>query len=130
MRDRAGKKDDRQSVRGQSGILTAEVWRKEQGFVLAATLLLLIVTVFLGSSMLEVARSTAADEAGSYKYYTSIEIMSGDTLWTIADRYMSLEYTDPRDYIEEVMELNGLADDKIHAGQYIMIPYYSTEFKQ
>ena len=73
-------------------------------------------------------RSTASKDHPSYKYYTSIQIEKGDTLWSIADTYMTSEYDSIQDYIREIKELNHLGPDDIHAGQYLTIPYYSGEF--
>jgi LysM repeat protein len=60
-----------------------------------------------------------------YKYYTSIQIQAGDTLWGLADDYISEEYHSMNDYISEVKQLNSLETDDIHAGEYLTIPYYS-----
>lgn len=64
-----------------------------------------------------------------YKYYKSIIIEAGDTLWNLAEEYgISEYYGSHQEYINEVMQMNGLSDDQITAGQYIIIPYYSSEF--
>ena len=31
------------------------------------------------------------------------------------------------DYIDEVMSINGLTSDQIHAGQYLTVAYYDTQ---
>ena len=65
-----------------------------------------------------------------FKYYTSITVHGGDTLETIADKYISDEYKDLDSYINEVCMINNLDEDKtIYAGENIVIPYYSEEFK-
>ena len=65
-----------------------------------------------------------------YKYYTNIEVAYGQNLWDIAKIYFcSDKYDDYNHYISEVMYLNGLYDDNISAGSYLIVPYYSTEFK-
>ncbi|MCI8991375.1 MAG: LysM peptidoglycan-binding domain-containing protein [Eubacterium sp.] len=58
------------------------------------------------------------------KYYTSVTIRPGDTLWSIAEEYMPEEYTDTKEYIEEIMELNHLHSYKIHSGGALVVPYY------
>ena len=71
-----------------------------------------------------------------YKYYTGMEVDRGDTLWTIAeerlkDKDTAAEYRSIRVYIDEIMTINGLYDRPVlEAGQYIIVPYYSTEFKE
>lgn len=66
-----------------------------------------------------------------YKYYRSIDIHPGDNLWTIAaSMYSADHYDDINDYIEEVCNINNLSDaSDLIAGETLVIPYYSTEFK-
>lgn len=71
---------------------------------------------------------TTAEEI-QYKYYKSILVESGDTLWDLAEESGALEHYESRQkYIEEVIRMNGLPDDQITTGQYIVIPYFSSEF--
>lgn len=79
-------------------------------------------TSFLGS------KSEASDDI-SYKYYTSVEVKNGDTLWDIASEHITEEYSGLQEYVTEVKELNGLSNDNIRSGQSLIIPYYSLELK-
>lgn len=63
----------------------------------------------------------------STKYYTSVRIKSGDTLWTIANDYITDEYADINEYIEEICTINHISKDMIHAGKYIVVPYYASD---
>ncbi|MCM1125072.1 MAG: LysM peptidoglycan-binding domain-containing protein [Lachnospiraceae bacterium] len=64
-----------------------------------------------------------------YKYYKSISVETGDTLWSLAEEYSCPEYYESyQEYIDEVIRMNGLPDDRITAGQYLIIPYYDSEF--
>ncbi|MBO5209298.1 MAG: LysM peptidoglycan-binding domain-containing protein [Lachnospiraceae bacterium] len=75
--------------------------------------------------------SNAKDDSieTSYKYYKSITIENGDTLWSIAEEYMDAEHYDSvNDYIKEVKQMNTLANDNITYGQCLIVPYYSNEF--
>lgn len=85
---------------------------------------LTILGVILGSNLLASSQSKASNEVNTYKYYTSIEVQKGDTLWTIAD-----DDADYASYIEEVKEMNQLTSDTIHAGEYLTVSYSSSEFK-
>lgn len=81
-----------------------------------------LFTIFCGSIITQ-----AAPDKDTYKYYTSIQIKSGDTLWDIAGRYMTNEYRDRNEYMKEVRSINHISGDEIHAGQFLVVPYYSTE---
>lgn len=65
-------------------------------------------------------------EVVMHKYYKSIEITSGDTLWSIAEENMSDEYESIYEYIEEVMDMNNLETDEIHDGQHLTVAYYDV----
>lgn len=63
------------------------------------------------------------------KYYTSITVSEGDSLWSIAKEYMNpYYYTSASDYINEVITMNSLANETIYTGQHLIIPYYSAEY--
>lgn len=65
-----------------------------------------------------------------HKYYTSITVQPGDSLWSIAEDHYSLGYDNPSDYIKEVMHINHLSEeDIITSGSILVIPYYSNEIK-
>lgn len=89
---------------------------------------LTILGVILGSNLLASSQSKASNEINTYKYYTSIEVQKGDTLWTIAEQYAD-DDADYASYIEEVKEMNQLTSDTIHAGEYLTVSYSSSEFK-
>lgn len=95
--------------------------------VLCIALCLIVVLVLAGSGIFFVSKSKAADEVISFKYYTSVEVEYGDTLWGIASNYRTEEYRSLLDYIEEIKTLNGLQSDMIRSGQFLVIPYYSSE---
>ena len=65
-----------------------------------------------------------------YKYYKSIEIQPGDTLWDIAEETMTSEYDSIPEYVEVLKEMNALESDRIEAGQYLIIAYNDTLFKK
>lgn len=64
-----------------------------------------------------------------HKYYQSICIEEGDTLWDIAGEYVKDTEITRREYIDEVCKLNGIYEDEIHAGEHIVVVYYSKEVK-
>lgn len=72
-------------------------------------------------------RSNAND---GYKYYTSVTVGVGESLWEISGNYMDdTHYDSKKDYITEVCSINHLQDaDDITAGQILIVPYYSSEY--
>ena len=89
----------------------------------------LLVLVITSAILFGAIRTEAAPSEETYKYYTSVAIEAGDTIWSIAQEYQTPECGDLTDYIEEICSLNHITDDQIHTGQYLTIPYYSTEQK-
>lgn len=81
----------------------------------------------LGCSLLAEAQSE--DTEVSYKYFTSVQVKPGDTLLSIAKVYADEHYESVYAYMEEVCLTNHLLDEKICAGDYLVVPYYSTEFR-
>ncbi len=65
--------------------------------------------------------STPQPPAQEYVIY---EVRSGDSLWTIAQRYLGAG-----NRYREIMELNGLSDDRIYPGMQLKIPGASSESK-
>ena len=90
---------------------------------------LLVLTVGTAASVLSnnfVMAEDSVDRSIEVKYYKSIEIESGDTLWDIAKEYKDEHYDSTYDYVDEVMNINHLDSGEIHAGSYLTIPYYGS----
>lgn len=120
-----------EDVRSERRIIKNRIRRQREikkNFLILVMTICLIVT---GSLSLNGFRSNAKDdsEAVSYKYYKSITVANDDTLWSIAQEYMDAEhYESIYDYIEEVKSMNTLTDENIHYGEYLIVPYYTSEF--
>lgn len=69
------------------------------------------------------------DAVVTYKYFTSITVEYGDTLYSLAEEYTKGYEVEISHYIEEVQHINHLEDEVIHSGQQIIIPYYSNDLK-
>lgn len=91
-----------------------------------------IIAAIIIAAVLYVAIShTGASEAdathASTKYFTSITVESGDTLWSIAEEYMTEEYASVNEYVDEVVYTNNLSDESdIKAGTHLLVPYYKV----
>ncbi len=93
------------------------------GLVIIAVALVLFIWFFAGF------RSIGEVEAKGYtsshqKYYTSVEVKEGDTLWGIAEEYITDEYDDRDTFIDEVCEMNHITGNIIRTGSTILVPYY------
>lgn len=100
--------------------------RIQKRFLAIAGILLVSILILLGTSIRAFA-SSHSDSKPVYKYYTSVMVESGDTLWSLADEYIDEYDIDKTDYIKEVCELNHLQNDEIHSGEYLVVAYYSAE---
>lgn len=91
--------------------------------------IILAAFVIVFSRFLKGTESLAQGEiqADRQKYYTNYVVAQGDSLWSIAGVYMTAEYGSVRDYIDEVIEANGLGGEgTIYEGQLLVLPYYSS----
>lgn len=93
-----------------------------------ATIFIVFVACSLFGNILSSAHDNRSDNRVNYKYYTSIEIQAGDTLWDIAEEYITEDYKTVQDYIKALKEMNSLHTDDIEAGQKLMVAYNDTEF--
>ena len=89
----------------------------------AAFCMVLVCTVSYNS-----INSSAND---GFKYYTSVTVEAGESLWDIADSYMDGHYDSRDNYIAEVCSINHLDENgTVMAGQTLIVPYYSSEYVQ
>lgn len=97
--------------------------------------LTLAVAVFAAFCMVLVCtisyNSISSNANNGFKYYTSIIVEAGESLWDIADGYMDGHYDSRDSYIAEVRSINHLDENgTIIAGQTLIVPYYSPEYVQ
>lgn len=86
-------------------------------------LVVLLGSCFIGHSLMNVL--AGEDEARiAEKYYTSIEIQKGDSLWSIAGKYGENSGLTTSQYIKELKNINGLKEDTIHSGHYLTVMYF------
>lgn len=100
--------------------------RKIMLFVFAG----LLVSVLICSVVFGSIRAQAASSDITYKYYTSVAIEPGDSIWKIAQEYKTEECGDMDAYVAEICKLNHISStDPIHSGQYLTVPYYSEDYR-
>ncbi len=99
---------------------------RDQKIALFFAVMIVLSAVFF-SCLFKAVSTQAASTKKSFKYYTSVQVQPGDTLWGIAGTYISEDEQNMIDYIEEIRRLNRLPDDTIHAGAYLTVPYLSSQ---
>lgn len=99
---------------------------KKLFFLLAITVL--ASSSFFGHYLMNVMAEE--QERLSYnKYYTSIQIEDGDSLWAIAEQYAENSGKTTAEYVKELKSINRLGEDVIHSGSYLTVAYYTEEEK-
>ena len=103
-----------------------------------AVIAIILVLICCFSALFITARPAVAEKRSqeAYKYYTGITVRPGDTLWSIAEeqfknnRQTASSYKGVRSYMKEVISLNNLNDGNyLLAGQKLIVPYYSSDYK-
>lgn len=117
---------ERNTVSQKSGT-TQRAGERYRFFIMLLILSAVVMFTYLiaGSVRTEAASSP---QRPSYKYYTSVRIQKGDTLSQIAVEYHTDECGSLDEYMDEICAINHISRDSIHSGQYLAIPYYSSEY--
>ncbi len=95
--------------------------------VVSIVMLVLIAVAAFGVTMISRSDVSASDEAAIE--YVSVEVESGDSLWSIAKENYSEACGDFNDYVDLIRDTNSMKDDNLIAGNYICVPIYNTEYK-
>lgn len=93
---------------------------------IVSLLIIIACSCFFGS-FFSSAHDKQAENAPKTKYYKSIEIEAGDSLWNIAEKNMPDEYDSIYEYLDEIVSINNIqivSADSIQAGDYLTIVYY------
>ncbi len=104
-----------------------QVAKRRMVLLLTALFVITVGSIVCGS-IFSSAKDPATD-IPQHKYYKSIMIEHGDSLWSIAQEYRTNAYDDTQDYIDELKEINGLTSETIHEGQHLVVAYYDTEVR-
>ena len=109
----------RPAVQGYDVRPSVRIARKVIGWT--ALLITAYVLFFGQASALQPAEATnSATSSVMSKNYKYVTVMSGDSLWSIAEKYAPSG--DLRDYIQEIIAMNNLSDSVVPAGMKLAIP--------
>ena len=95
--------------------------------LILSTIILSSLLVFFASISIQ-ASDMEHQQQVSYKYFKSIYISQGDTLWSIAEANIDEHYSSQKEYINEVKRMNSLTSDHIECGSYLIVPYFSSDY--
>ncbi len=85
-------------------------------FTVFVTIMIILITTVMNFAL---GLNTA--DSLTYVEYMDLEIMSGDTLWTIAETYMT-DFDDIRMAVHELCQINDISADQLYAGMTIQVP--------
>ena len=100
--------------------------RRERLIIATIFSIVMIISIMFFST--RVNAENFNKESDSTKMYKSVTIYLGDTFESIAEEYMSDEYSSEAKYIDEVLSINGMTKaSKLIPGNNIIIPYYMSK---
>ena len=85
--------------------------------------LFVVITIVLLTTVINFALGLNTAASLTIQEYLDIEIMSGDTLWSIAETYMA-DNMDTRAAVYELCSINNITASELYAGMTIQVPIY------
>ena len=92
--------------------------------VIAFFMVLAFCSGFLSHTLLT-ARAEEKRGRTLNRYYTSVQIHQGDSLWDLAELYRQGSDYSSAEYVEELKRMNGLHSEQIHSGEYLTVVYFA-----
>ena len=87
-------------------------------YLIALVMIVMIMSCFFGKTL--VMANEESDDTVYNRYYTTIEVEKGDTLWSIAKTYYHHSGMSVREYVYELKLINGMVSDEIRAGNTLV----------
>ena len=75
-------------------------------YLIALVMIVMIMSCFFGKTL--VMANEESDDTVYNRYYTTIEVEKGDTLWSIAKTYYHHSGMSVREYVYELKLINGI----------------------
>lgn len=100
-------------------------------FVTGIAALVMVMSLSFGfGSFFSSAHDSKAEEPSGERYYKSVQLEKGDSLWSIAQRYRRTEDS-IYEYMDELAEANHLSlkdRNNLQEGDYLVVSYYGILF--
>lgn len=93
---------------------------RKKFYVVFVILFFTAVMIIYVSSIRQVK---ASDGIYREKCVSTVKVVEGDTIWSIACAYYTSEYKDINELVKEIKRSNRI-DEDIFIGQHIIIPHY------
>ena len=87
-------------------------------------MLVVLGNFFLRNSIGVDNKKSSVSSIKREKVVTTVCIKKDSTLWDIAAEYCTEEYQDVGELVEEIKVSNGMKQNTIHEGAYLIVPYY------
>ena len=98
--------------------------RRIRFIALVSTFVFLFISV-IGTNLV-IANANHEDAKSYQKQYIMVDVEKGDTVWDIANEYMSPGYDEVTDLMKEIGFINNLDEEfSVQSGKVLMIPYYA-----
>lgn len=99
-------------------------------FVTGIAALVMVMSLSFGfGSFFSSAHDSKAEEPSGERYYKSVQLEKGDSLWSIAQRYRRTEDS-IYEYMDELAEANHLSlkdRNNLQEGDYLVVSYYGDD---
>jgi len=82
-----------------------------------------VLTIILLTTVINFALGLNTAASLTIQEYMYLDVMPGDTLWSIAQTYM-VDDMDVRQAVYELCELNNISASNLYAGMTIQVPIY------
>ena len=102
---------------------------RRQIIILIVTFLFIVFLALTFGGMLSKANTPSEQSKLSYKYFRSVMTDYGDSLDSISSDYKAAGYHSKEIYLNEIININSITTDVIHSCDYLILPYYSNDFK-
>ncbi len=102
---------------------------RKQIMTLVMTFIIIVFLALTFGGIFSKANTPSEQSKLSYKYFKSVVTEYGESLDSISSEFRAAGYDSKDAYLNEIMKINAITTDVIHSGEYLILPYYSNEFK-